>query len=381
VIGRSFDVESLRAVCGRSDDEVVAALEEMLRRGVVREPAGEASGYDFSHELLRRHVLASTSLARRRLLHRRTADVLAGRHRRDPAAMAAQVGFHLEAAGNESEAAGQYALAAGRAAALYANREALDLYQRSLALGHQDPAALHAAIGDLEALAGAYGSAVSSYQTAVALGGPSARLERRLAQVYSYLGSWEVAEAHILQAEELLAHNDPEQMKAAVEHALIAHRRGDNQRAAELAGAALGAADAAAGSGDLARVNNLLGILRLTETPEGALDYLTTARELAAESDEPGLLAGILNNLALAYLAEGDLEKGIEAAKQALGAYQLTGDRHREAAVHNNLADLLHRAGRGDEAMAHLKEAVAIFAEVGTEPGAYEPAVWKLAEL
>ena len=71
---------------------------------------------------------------------------------------------------------------------------------------------------------------------------------------------------------------------------------------------------------------------------------------------------------------------GIEAAEEALGVYQRTGDRHREAAVHNNLADLLHRAGRGEEAMAHLKEAVAIFADVGTEPGAFEPAVWKLVE-
>ncbi len=154
VIGRSFDVESLRSVCGRSDDEVVAALEELLQHGVVREPSGGVTGYDFSHELLRRHVIGSTSLARRRLLHQRTAAVLAGRHRRDPGAMAAQIGFHLEAAGNDLEAADQYALAAGRAAALYANREALDLYQRSLALGHQDPTALHIAIGDLEALAG-----------------------------------------------------------------------------------------------------------------------------------------------------------------------------------------------------------------------------------
>ena len=381
VIGRSFDVESLRAVCGRSDDEVVTSLEELLRRGVVREPAGVASGYDFSHELLRRHVLASTSLARRRLLHQRTADVLVGRHRRDTEAMAAQIGFHFEAAGNDLEAADQYALAAGRAAALYADREALELYQRSLALGHQDPAALHAAIGDLEALAGAYGSAVSSYQTAIALGGPSARVERRLAQVYSYLGAWEVAEAHMLQAEKLLAPDDPELMTAAVEHALIAHRSGDDERAGELAGAALEAADDAAGPGDRARVNNLLGILRRNDDPELALEYLTTARELAVESEDPGLLAGVLNNLALAYLADGEAEKGIEAAEQALDVYRRIGDRHREAAVHNNLADMLHKAGRGEEAMAHLKEAVAIFAEVGTEPGAYEPAVWKLAEL
>jgi hypothetical protein len=55
------------------------------------------------------------------------------------------------------------------------------------------------------------------------------------------------------------------------------------------------------------------------------------------------------------------------------------GDRHREAALRNHLADLLHAAGRGEEAMAELKAAVTIFAEVGEE-GKLEPEIWKLSE-
>jgi hypothetical protein len=55
------------------------------------------------------------------------------------------------------------------------------------------------------------------------------------------------------------------------------------------------------------------------------------------------------------------------------------GDRHLQAALHNNLADLLHAADRGEEAMFHLKQAVAIFAEVG-EPDEMRPEIWKLAE-
>jgi hypothetical protein len=55
------------------------------------------------------------------------------------------------------------------------------------------------------------------------------------------------------------------------------------------------------------------------------------------------------------------------------------GDRHRRAALHNNLADLLRAAGRADEAMDHLKQAVTIFAAVG-EPGRLEPAIWQLVE-
>ena len=51
--------------------------------------------------------------------------------------------------------------------------------------------------------------------------------------------------------------------------------------------------------------------------------------------------------------------------REALALVAAQGDRHREAALRNNLADTLHRAGRDDEAMEELKRAVAIFAEVG----------------
>ena len=56
------------------------------------------------------------------------------------------------------------------------------------------------------------------------------------------------------------------------------------------------------------------------------------------------------------------------------------GDRHREAALHNNLADLLHAAGQAEKAMLHLKQAVSIYAEIGVEAGTVQPEIWKLVE-
>lgn len=58
----------------------------------------------------------------------------------------------------------------------------------------------------------------------------------------------------------------------------------------------------------------------------------------------------------------------------------MRGARHREAAIRNNLADLYHRAGEVEEAMGQLKQAVAIFAEVGLSPDTAEPEIWKLHE-
>ena len=48
--------------------------------------------------------------------------------------------------------------------------------------------------------------------------------------------------------------------------------------------------------------------------------------------------------------------------------------------MHNSLSDLLHASGRPDAAMAHLKQAVAIFAEIGEDAGAMQPEIWKLVE-
>ena len=55
------------------------------------------------------------------------------------------------------------------------------------------------------------------------------------------------------------------------------------------------------------------------------------------------------------------------------------GDRHLEAAVENHLADLLHLAGRDDEALEHLRRAVAAFAELGGDPADPDPGIWMLS--
>ena len=87
-----------------------------------------------------------------------------------------------------------------------------------------------------------------------------------------------------------------------------------------------------------------------------------------------------LNNLALVYSAGGELEQARALTETALGLCKSQGDRHREAALHNNLADLLHAAGQFEAAMAHLKQAVTIFAEIGAEAGTLQPEIWKLVE-
>jgi hypothetical protein len=70
----------------------------------------------------------------------------------------------------------------------------------------------------------------------------------------------------------------------------------------------------------------------------------------------------------------------LSLAETALTLCRELGDRHREAALQNNLADLLHAAGQSEQAMDHLKQAVTIYAEVGGQADEWHPEIWKLAE-
>ena len=79
-----------------------------------------------------------------------------------------------------------------------------------------------------------------------------------------------------------------------------------------------------------------------------------------------------LNNLSLVYADCNELDQALALTAQALAECAASGDRHREAALHNNLADLQHETGHHEEAMVHLKQAVTIFAEIGVESGSLQ---------
>ena len=93
--------------------------------------------------------------------------------------------------------------------------------------------------------------------------------------------------------------------------------------------------------------------------------------------DDPAQAAA-LNNLALVKRDAGELAEALALTESALALCAAYGDRHREAALENNLADLHHAAGDEDDAMIHLKRAVAIFSEVGADEATRLPEIWKL---
>lgn len=368
VLGREFDPDTLRQVAGRADEEVVAALEELCARGILAEGGDET--YDFRHEQARRVAYEGVGVGRRRLLHARAADALAAS---GPAAAIAQ---HLRLAGRAGEAARWYADAGERARALHANAEALAHFEAALGLGHPDTVRLQRAVGDLQTLQGRYGDALASYESAAAFAadGERAGLEHRMGLVHDRRGDFELADASFGEALALTPDDDLEhRARLLADRSLAAHRLGRDADAAELAAASLGFAEQADDAAAQAQAHNILGVLAARRgEPEAASVELEQSLALAEAGDDVVSRIAALNNLAL---VDGDVGR-LELARELCAT---VGDRHREAALANNQADLLHAAGRHEEAMAALKEAVALFAEVG-EAGAMEPEIWKLRD-
>jgi predicted ATPase/DNA-binding SARP family transcriptional activator len=382
VLGRSFDVPTLLRTSGRSEDELVGALDELLAAGlVVEEPTQALPSYDFAHTKIRDVVHDGASLARRRLLHRRAAEALALGRRDEPAA-ATRIANHYRAAGMEREAAHHFAIAGRHARSLFANREALTHLEAALALGHPDPSELQREIGDLHALAGRYAEARASYEAAAARADSAAELahlEHRLGALSLRRGDPSGASGHLLRALELAATADPGLLATIrADLAVAAIRHGDLDRAAD----EITAARAAAGADPRAsaHVHNVAGLIaRRRGDLTTAAAELRQALEQAEASDDRGGRVAALNNLALVLRAESRHEDALAAAREALAACQAIGDRHREAALHSNVADVLRDLGRADEAMDHLKESARLLADVGEAPTA-EPEIWKLTD-
>ena len=155
----------------------------------------------------------------------------------------------------------------------------------------------------------------------------------------------------------------------------VAWRRGQLAQARALGFEALRLAQASDATAAAALANNILGLLGCGR------DYLQRSLRLASECANPGIRIAALNNLARDHASGGELARAEELLREALAQCALEGDLHHEAALRNNLADVLHRSGRREAAMEELKRAVSAFAAVGGEDDEFlYPGIWSLAE-
>ncbi len=307
VIGRSFDLATVRHASGRSEEETVDALDEALRRGLIREAP---AGFDFVHAAVRDLSEEAMSATRRRLLHRRAAEALRldlASSGRDDLGRLVLVATHERAAGRDAAAAEAYVVAGRRAAELYANRDAIDLFGTALALGHPDVAELHAGIGRLRTRLGDYAGAIAAYEAAASVAGVEElpALEWELARAHLRRGDLGAA-AHHLDAAEAGARDDALLARVWVDRSVMHRRSRDVSGARFAAHEALVVAERANDPVAAGAAHRMLGLAALDAgDPSGATTELKIALDASATDPDPTARIATLAGLAIATASDG----------------------------------------------------------------------------
>jgi predicted negative regulator of RcsB-dependent stress response len=135
VAGRTFSIDVLRDATGWSEDQVLAALSELIDRHFMRASSESARyQYTFSHNLVQLAIYAQMPPRNRERIHHRMA-VICERAEAENAALAGETAQHWDAAGESQRAAAAYVRAADRAFAVYANETARAHARRAIELG------------------------------------------------------------------------------------------------------------------------------------------------------------------------------------------------------------------------------------------------------
>ena len=211
VLEPDFDFTTLTKVSGRSEDEMLDALDALLAADVLTERVGE---YTFVHPLVATIVLNGMSYARSAVLNRRAAAAREATHTGQLPAIAGRLAAHYEAAGDPAKAAEYAEMAATHAMSLAAPAEAENFLRQALRL---DPQPARQAklgrslilIGNFAGATEAYTAALQSYQqTNDQLGMLDALLS--LAELYIPAGRIDEIETWVAKAQPLLsATEDP----------------------------------------------------------------------------------------------------------------------------------------------------------------------------
>ena len=99
VMGADFDLDTVRRASKSGEAELVGALDEAVRSGLLVEEPGRGLAYRFEHELVRRAVDERPSAAHKAKLHLQVAEALEhGRAGSDSRAVLAALAHHFAAA-------------------------------------------------------------------------------------------------------------------------------------------------------------------------------------------------------------------------------------------------------------------------------------------
>jgi predicted ATPase len=332
VLGHRFDFESLCRVAGVEDNTGLLALDDALRRGLLRESVDQ---YLFAHDQIREVAYAEAGEARRRVFHHRALEALKA------VAPPAELVRHALAAGL-TERAFHLSLSAGdEAMRLFAARDALRHYEQARALAANLPR---------EAIAAAESHLYMQLGRACEL---NDERERARAMYLEMLG---VARKTGQPTLECAALN---RLATVTQHML------DFESAQALLHSALAVAETSGDKMGLAETEwNLAQLGHHTLQLDESLAHGERALMLARELDSKELIARSLNALALSKLEMGRWAETEAHGRESAMLYAVLGNRALEADSLALKAEAQIRSGQAQAGLTSARTAHAIAVEI-----------------
>jgi predicted ATPase len=138
ILGPTFDVERLTEVVSFDFDALMNGLTELERRALLVSAGDSSDAYSFQHALVHRVVYSRISEPRRKLMHRRVAQLLNGRDDPD-GQLALEIAHHASVSGDAAMAVDACITAGARCLRVFANAEAYTHARRGLRLVDELP--------------------------------------------------------------------------------------------------------------------------------------------------------------------------------------------------------------------------------------------------
>lgn len=379
VLGDTLSEALLWRTSGSGPEAVLGPAEELLRRQLWIEQSG---GYGFAHNKVREVVYEGISGPRKRYLHRMAASALDAEHPNDIEGLA----HHYYLAEDWGRALPHLLDAAARAQQALAYVQAIRYYENAMhALDHLPPGTLSAdeqwehrftilterarlyhSVGRLEA-------ARADYDGALALTEENGNLGRRAgarairARFQLEQGRYDealsetrqaLAEARQTTTGEELPPTSPVEARIFSTLSRIYLRRGEDAQAVAAEKQALDYYRAVGDQhGETDSLNQYAALLgrqgHVAEAKALLQQVLEQARRLGERASE----ARILNNLGIYTQTPEETDQLI---RRYLTIGEEIGDLRAQRTAHSNLAELLLRFGRADEAQQHAEQTIAL---------------------
>lgn len=133
IFGPHFDPDAVREVGSWGECQALDALGELLDRQLTCD-AAHGRNYHFAHHLIQSTLYTAVPPAKRKIRHRRAAEVLESLYPEQARELAAVLAYHYDSGGDAESAVPHYLAAAEGYTAVYADSEALKALNRALEL-------------------------------------------------------------------------------------------------------------------------------------------------------------------------------------------------------------------------------------------------------